>query len=85
MRILFTKSPLSAWYGARRDAATSEGDRHNYSQEYLLGQIAILLGGRIAEETFLGSITTGASNDIERATELARAMVCEYGMSEMGR
>jgi cell division protease FtsH len=61
-----------------------EGDRHNYSEEYLLGQIAILMGGRIAENTFLGSITTGASNDIERATELARAMVCEYGMSEMG-
>jgi cell division protease FtsH len=61
-----------------------EGDRHNYSQEYLLGQIAILMGGRIAEDIFLGSITTGASNDIERATELARAMVCEYGMSEMG-
>ncbi len=61
-----------------------EGDRHNYSEEYLLGQIAILMGGRIAEETFLGSITTGASNDIERATELARAMVCEYGMSAMG-
>jgi cell division protease FtsH len=61
-----------------------EGDRHNYSQDYLLGQIAILMGGRIAEESFLGSITTGASNDIERATELARAMVCEYGMSEMG-
>ncbi len=61
-----------------------EGDRHNYSEEYLLGQIAILMGGRIAEGTFLGSITTGASNDIERATELARAMVCEYGMSEMG-
>ena len=61
-----------------------EGDRHNYSEEYLLGQIAILMGGRIAEDTFLGSITTGASNDIERATELARAMVCEYGMSEMG-
>ncbi|HEY4426181.1 MAG TPA: ATP-dependent zinc metalloprotease FtsH [Pyrinomonadaceae bacterium] len=61
-----------------------EGDRHNYSQDYLLGQISILMGGRIAEDTFLGSITTGASNDIERATELARAMVCEYGMSEMG-
>ena len=61
-----------------------EGDRHNYSKEYLLGQIAILMGGRIAEETFLGSITTGASNDIERATELSRAMVCEYGMSELG-
>src|SRR2546423_1742683 len=61
-----------------------EGDRHNYSQEYLLGQISILMGGRIAEETFLGNITTGASNDIEKATELARAMVCEYGMSELG-
>src|SRR4026209_288537 len=61
-----------------------EGDRHNYSEEYLLGQIAILMGGRIAEDAFLGGITTGASNDIERATELARAMVCEYGMSEMG-
>jgi cell division protease FtsH len=61
-----------------------EGDRHNYSKEYLLGQIAILMGGRIAEAVFLDSITTGASNDIERATELARAMVCEYGMSELG-
>ncbi|HYY57197.1 MAG TPA: ATP-dependent zinc metalloprotease FtsH, partial [Pyrinomonadaceae bacterium] len=61
-----------------------EGDRHNYSKEYLLGQIAILMGGRIAEELFLSNITTGASNDIERATELARAMVCEYGMSELG-
>ncbi|MDQ3917354.1 MAG: ATP-dependent zinc metalloprotease FtsH [Acidobacteriota bacterium] len=61
-----------------------EGDRHNYTKEYLLGQIAILMGGRIAEETFLGSITTGASNDIERATELARSMVCEYGMSDLG-
>jgi cell division protease FtsH len=61
-----------------------EGDRHNYTKEYLLGQIAILMGGRLAEEVFLGSITTGASNDIERATELARAMVCEYGMSELG-
>ncbi|MDT5293953.1 MAG: cell division protease FtsH, partial [Acidobacteriota bacterium] len=61
-----------------------EGDRHNYSKEYLLGQIAILMGGRLAEEVFLSSITTGASNDIERATELARAMVCEYGMSDLG-
>jgi cell division protease FtsH len=61
-----------------------EGDRHNYTKEYLLGQISILMGGRISEESFLGNITTGASNDIERATELARAMVCEYGMSELG-
>ena len=42
------------------------------------------MGGRIAEELFIGSITTGASNDIERATEIARAMVCEYGMSDLG-
>jgi ATP-dependent metalloprotease FtsH len=61
-----------------------EGDRHSYTKEYLLGQIAILMGGRIAEDVFIHSITTGASNDIERATELARAMVCEYGMSELG-
>jgi cell division protease FtsH len=61
-----------------------EGDRLNASKEYMLGQIAILMGGRIAEEIFLGSITTGASSDLERATELARSMVCEYGMSELG-
>jgi cell division protease FtsH len=63
-----------------------EGDRYSYTKEYLLGQIAILMGGRIAEDIFLGAdmITTGASNDIERATELARAMVCEYGMSDLG-
>jgi cell division protease FtsH len=61
-----------------------EGDRHSYSKDYLLGQIAIMMGGRIAEDVFLHSITTGASNDIERATELARSMVCEYGMSELG-
>jgi cell division protease FtsH len=61
-----------------------EGDRFNYTKEYMLGQIAILMGGRIAEEVFLNSITTGASNDIERATELARSMVCEYGMSDLG-
>ena len=61
-----------------------ERDRFNQSQEFMLGQIAILMGGRIAEEEFLGSITTGASNDLERATELARSMVCEYGMSDLG-
>ena len=42
------------------------------------------MGGRIAEDIFIGSITTGAANDIEKATEIARAMVCEYGMSELG-
>jgi len=57
-------------------------EKHNYSREYLTDQIAILLGGRIAEEVCLGSITTGAGNDLERATDLARKMVCEWGMSE---
>ena len=57
-------------------------EKHNYSREYLQDQIAILLGGRIAEEITLGSITTGAGNDLERATDLARRMVCEWGMSE---
>ena len=56
-------------------------EKHNYSREYLEDQIAILLGGRIAEEVTIGSITTGAGNDLERATDLARRMVCEWGMS----
>jgi cell division protease FtsH len=57
-------------------------DKHNYSREYLFDQIAILLGGRIAEEITNGQLTTGAGNDIERATEMARRMVCEWGMSD---
>ena len=61
-----------------------EKDRLSASKEYLLGQIATAMGGRIAEDVFIGSITTGAANDIERATEIARAMVCEYGMSDLG-
>src|SRR4029434_801098 len=61
-----------------------EKDRLSANKEYLLGQIAMAMGGRIAEDVFIGSITTGASNDIEKATEVARAMVCEYGMSELG-
>ena len=56
-------------------------EKHNYSREYLEVQIAILLGGRIAEEITMDSITTGAGNDLERATDLARRMVCEWGMS----
>ena len=56
-------------------------EKHNYSREYLEDQIAILLGGRIAEEITIGSMTTGAGNDLERATDLARRMVCEWGMS----
>lgn len=63
-----------------------EADRHSYTKEYILSQISILMGGRLAEEIYFGAdkITTGASNDIERATELARSMVCEYGMSDLG-
>jgi cell division protease FtsH len=57
-------------------------DKHNYSREYLYDQIAILLGGRLAEELTRGDITTGAGNDLDRATELARRMVCEWGMSD---
>ena len=57
-------------------------EKHNYSKEYLLDTLAILMGGRAAEELFLNSITTGAENDIDRATELARKMVCSWGMSE---
>jgi cell division protease FtsH len=59
-----------------------QDDRHTYSKAYLLDSIAILMGGRVAEELILNQRTTGASNDIERATQLARRMVCEWGMSE---
>jgi cell division protease FtsH len=57
-------------------------EKHNYSRDYLNDRIAILLGGRIAEEIMLGQITTGAGNDLERATEMAHSMVCEWGMSD---
>jgi cell division protease FtsH len=57
-------------------------DKHNYTREYLNDWIAILLGGRIAEEITFSSMTTGAGNDLERSTEMARKMVCEYGMSD---
>jgi cell division protease FtsH len=59
-------------------------DKHSYHKEYLAAQLAILMGGRIAEEIFMHHITTGAGNDIERATDMARKMVCEWGMSELG-
>jgi cell division protease FtsH len=59
-------------------------DKHNYTKEYLETEIAIMMGGRIAEELFLSQMSTGAGNDIERATELARKMVCEFGMSDLG-
>ena len=57
-------------------------EKHNYDKEYLLNEIAILLGGRTAEEIIFNQATTGASNDIERATDIARKMICEWGMSE---
>lgn len=59
-----------------------EQDRYSYDREYMLNQIAMLFGGRIAEEVFMHQMTTGASNDFERATHMARDMVMRYGMSE---
>jgi cell division protease FtsH len=61
-----------------------EEDKHTVTRDYLNTQLAILMGGRCAEEIFMNRMTTGAGNDIVRATELARKMVCEYGMSELG-
>lgn len=59
-------------------------DRHTQSRVYLEAQLAILMGGRLAEELFLDTTTTGAGNDIEQATEMARRMVCKFGMSPLG-
>jgi cell division protease FtsH len=61
-----------------------EADRHTYTKEYLDTQVAILMGGRAAEELFMQHMTSGASNDIERATDIAAHMVCEFGMSPLG-
>ncbi len=57
-------------------------DKHSYSKDYLYNTLSILFGGRVAEELIFKSVTTGAGNDIERATDLARKMVCEWGMSD---
>ena len=59
-------------------------DKHTYTRDYLESQLAIMMGGRVAEELFLNHVTTGAGNDIEQATEMARRMVCEFGMSALG-
>ncbi len=59
-------------------------DKYSHTKEYLEATVTVMMGGRIAEEKFLGHMTTGAGNDIERATDMARKMVCEWGMSEMG-
>jgi cell division protease FtsH len=66
-------------------ASLPEEDRHNYTKEWLEGQLIMLFGGRVAEEAVFGEkkITTGAGNDIERATAIARRMVTQFGMSEM--
>src|SRR5258708_34296514 len=61
-----------------------EADKHPYTKEFLEGMLAVLMGGRSAEDLFLGHITTGAGNDIERATDIDRNMVCEWGMSDLG-
>ncbi|HKW76285.1 MAG TPA: ATP-dependent zinc metalloprotease FtsH [Terriglobales bacterium] len=61
-----------------------ETDKHNYTRDYLETQLAVMMGGRLAEEIFLNQMSTGAGNDIERATDMARKMVCEWGMSKMG-
>jgi len=60
-----------------------EQDRYSYNRDYLLNNIAVLFGGRIAEELFMNQMTTGASNDFKRATEMARRMVTEWGMSDV--
>jgi len=59
-------------------------DKYSHTKEYLQATITVMMGGRIAEEQFLGHMTTGAGNDIEKATDIARKMVCEWGMSDMG-
>lgn len=59
-------------------------DRYTYSKDYLEAQLSVLLAGRITEELFLKKITSGAANDFERATEIARKMVCQWGMSDLG-
>ena len=59
-------------------------DKHTYERDFLKARLSILMGGRIAEELFLEHVTTGAGNDFEQATEMARQMVCEWGMSAMG-
>jgi len=61
-----------------------EADRHTYTKSYLDTQISVLMGGRVAEELFMNHMTSGASNDIERATDIAQHMVCEWGMSALG-
>jgi cell division protease FtsH len=76
----FTIIPRGRALGVTMQLPTD--DRHNYTKEFLYNTLAILMGGRVAEELVLKNITTGAGNDLERATDLARKMVCEWGMSD---
>jgi cell division protease FtsH len=57
-------------------------DRHNYTREYLESTLSVMMGGRVSEEMFMGVLTTGAGDDLDKATEMVRKMVCEWGMSE---
>jgi cell division protease FtsH len=59
-------------------------DRYTYTKDYLEAQLSVLMAGRIAEILFLNKTTTGAANDFEKATEIARKMVCQWGMSDLG-
>jgi cell division protease FtsH len=59
-------------------------DKHTYTRDYLESRLAVMMGGRVAEELYMHHMTTGAGNDIEQATDMARKMVCEWGMSELG-
>jgi cell division protease FtsH len=59
-----------------------EADKHTYSRSYWMDQLAVFFGGRVAEELVFNEMNTGASSDIQRATDIARRMVCEWGMSD---
>jgi cell division protease FtsH len=72
--------PRGMALGVTQQLPTEE--KHNYTKEQLESRIAVCMGGRIAEDVTFGQISTGAQNDIEQATEMARKMVCEWGMSE---
>ena len=72
--------PRGMALGVTQQLPTEE--KHNYTKEQLESRIAVCMGGRIAEDLIFGEISTGAQNDIEQATEMARKMVCEWGMSE---
>ena len=73
---------VEEWRADRDTQLLPEEDRHSHNKRALLGQIAMTMGGRAAEQLVFDRYTTGASDDLKRATELARKMVCQWGMSE---